>query len=756
MRQTCSRYVIQKLTVNPCILWVVVQNSGGSMSSAIECNLYRSIQAILKELDCPSQAASTCNRGMLRWTLHKRIENNPSHCVSLLRVLVKELERVERVDYKSRIIPLLHMSAYVVLQSVHIPEDLYERMYISIKKLITLPEPYCTVSLAYAQIMKMEMGTPGLLYQRRLITEQSLKNNSYTLQEKVFVFADPAVFPESLVSAVRADVEFTSPNCGVEGHMQRAVLHCLQATLGRHCHGPRLAQALEGCGVRLRKHFQEVVTAVEESVEAVSCDPGHQRTRLQQTYTDIMNAAKQDPSASGEMCGVPLPCPEISFNSWKQEEQIWNELVNFALMISPCERSFDDDEMEERRGSIMSNDSGIEGDLPAAELSTLSLEPEGASDAQSEQRHSSQFIRWNCVRRMKLSDRMALVRESVRATSRSDPFPHEERNHTGRVLIMGDDRALGRLAKTYLSIRKREARHLLLTKRLNLEMYYIPVSNDPVLVSSEEDSTTAQDNKLTLARFLGSVDPWYDCNINSLGAMMLKLANMSSSTKGASEPSPFLADIISYYIRTAFQPVHLPIYSIKITFSKLNASPVEDVFVSHVQMDFPEFKSLKASLKGSLRHKRATQLFRGAVVAVNYTKASLSKREVDTGITLRTCSVVIGAAPSSGTKDLNSLSVTFNDLFPRPCMVSAIRTNNIKIQSLEKRPLTVCLDKDSRRTFSDVQSIEITPCLDPGYCLQKSAKSKHTLEEEEEESALSKYMSRTLTLPINTFSGVIH
>ena len=43
----------------------------------------------------------------------------------------------------------------------------------------------------------------------------------------------------------------------------------------------------------MRKHFQEVVTAVEESVEAVSCDPGHQRTRLQQTYTDIMNAAKQ-------------------------------------------------------------------------------------------------------------------------------------------------------------------------------------------------------------------------------------------------------------------------------------------------------------------------------------------------------------------------------------------------------------------------------------------------------------------------------
>lgn len=33
------------------------------MSSAIECNLYRSIQAILREVDCPIQGVSTCNRG---------------------------------------------------------------------------------------------------------------------------------------------------------------------------------------------------------------------------------------------------------------------------------------------------------------------------------------------------------------------------------------------------------------------------------------------------------------------------------------------------------------------------------------------------------------------------------------------------------------------------------------------------------------------------------------------------------------------
>lgn len=34
------------------------------------------------------------------------------------------------------------------------------------------------------------------------------------------------------------------------------------------------------------------------------------------------------------------------------------------------------------------------------------------------------------------------------------------------------------------------------------------------------------EDMLTLAGYLGSVDPWYDCNISGLGAMILKLAQM--------------------------------------------------------------------------------------------------------------------------------------------------------------------------------------------------------------------------------------
>lgn len=90
--------------------------------------------------------------GMLRWTLHNRLDRNPSISVPLVRVLIKELEKVcffnvkyvkglcgtskdylwvmiwlflsflydifqaERIDSKIRIIPLLHTLAYAVLQ----------------------------------------------------------------------------------------------------------------------------------------------------------------------------------------------------------------------------------------------------------------------------------------------------------------------------------------------------------------------------------------------------------------------------------------------------------------------------------------------------------------------------------------------------------------------------------------------------------------------------------------------------------------
>ncbi|XP_064862815.1 phosphoinositide 3-kinase regulatory subunit 6-like [Oncorhynchus nerka] len=193
---------------------------------------------------------------------------------------------------------------------------------------------------------------------------------------------------------------------------------------------------------------------------------------------------------------------------------------------------------------------------------------------------------------------------------------------------------------------------------------------------------------------------------------------------------------------------------LRISVSGQTGSPVNEVFVSHLDAEFPEFKTLRENLKqerSSLRRTRKTHGTCGAVVSMNYTKVSLSKQEVVQGMSVMTCGVVISAISPNETEGLDSLTVHFDSTNPRCC--TEIRTQNIKIRILEDKTFTVCLDKDCRRKYTHVQSIEISPCLDPGYCLQTSSKFSVG---EEREAGLSKYMCKILPLPINTFTGINH
>ncbi|KAF7698132.1 phosphoinositide 3-kinase regulatory subunit 6 isoform X1 [Silurus meridionalis] len=736
--------------------------TGGDVSSDIESSLYQRVHAMLRELDTQAQAGSVCNKGMLRWTLHKKVENNPATSISLVRVLVKELEKADRIDCKIRIIPLLHTLTYAVIQSAYIPDDLCERIYACLKRLVTLPEPYCTVGLNYAKHIKIEHKIPGALYQRRVIAEHSLKNEHYPFHERVFVFADPAVFPETLLNAVRADVECGALDWDTLTPQRRVLLHTLQAGLGRECHGKRISQALEDLGEDMEKYFHAIVATVEERIMDGGSESDQYNARLHQLYDEIMCSISTEQSCPASLIGAPMPSPEVSFHVWTKEDEIWNEMINFTLMPSSEHRNSLLEEADTRRASVISTisrDSGIEGDLPLNEFSLMMVEPSGGIDVQ-EQQKSLSFSRRPCVRWPKAGNRTTLMMEAIKESGgtggNGSSILKDEKNFTARVVVMGDDSTLGKLAKAYHNIRKKEMRNLFLTKRVNLEMYYIPVFSQSSANSPSQENPTADVDRLTLGASLGSVDPWYNSNINNLGAMILKLAEMHSSVVGSSEPNFFLLDIISYYTRTAQQPVHIPIYSVKISFSGLDSKVVEEVFVCQLDMDFPGFKPLrhtfKDTIRGSVRYKRNMQEDFGVVVAVNYRKASVSNREVDRGITLNMCSVSIHTAPPTGNKSLESLSVDFRDPNPTKAPMPTLRVTNISIRALEKKIFTVCLDKDSSRTFKNVQSIEVSPCTDPGYSVQKS-KSKHSLMEDD--SGLSKYLSKTFSLPINTFSGAV-
>lgn len=88
------------------------------------------------------------------------------------------------------------------------------------------------------------------------------------------------------------------------------------------------------------------------------------------------------------------------------------------------------------------------------------------------------------------------------------------------------------------------------------------------------------------------------------------------------------------------------------------------------------------------------------------------------------------------------------------CKLNGLKASSIQMRSLDLRTLSLQLDKDSRRVYTNVSSFEVSACQEPGYSLQKMRASR-THGEGKEESGLSRYMTKSLLLPINTFAGII-
>ncbi|KAM9314548.1 phosphoinositide 3-kinase regulatory subunit 6 isoform 1-T2 [Pholidichthys leucotaenia] len=469
--------------------------AAGGSPTVPEADLYRSVQSVLPRED-DNQKPSDFSKGMLRWTLHKKVQKNPVNSLSLVWVLLKELEKAERLDCRKTIIPLLHMLMYAILQTAYIPDQLYKRVYDLCKKLLTFPHPYCTVGLSYTRQIKTERFIPGLMYQRMVTTEQRLKNVHYPFQERVFVLAEPDIFHGSLLQVVSNDVEAsTSSSGGLLNVMCGVVQHSIQAALGeQQCHGPRLAQALKDMGHNIETYFQDVLATLEQSVEEGCKGEGAAlRTRLLQLYSDIVADTGSGLSSSGALCDCPLPNPEMSFHLWTEDFDIWHELGQWFRSSSGSDQFCLSQEQEDielgespsdqiscnaTRFSILSIDSGIVRDIdpsPPSNLDSASLEQcKGEQDPARLSRHGGIKMKPTVSDGMMLMqdtlEDYASVRGAVasggtggwRETTRQRragsgtmqiPSTKPQRQFTARIVAMGDDRVLGRLAKAYYAFR---------------------------------------------------------------------------------------------------------------------------------------------------------------------------------------------------------------------------------------------------------------------------------------------------------------
>ncbi|KAM3598035.1 uncharacterized protein V6R79_012591 [Siganus canaliculatus] len=681
-------------------------------------------------------------KGMFGWSLPGQVD--PSSSSSLIQVLVEELEkklsRVKEVG-KTRcyvhVVPVLHTLYYVIIQSgAMIPSCLYRSLYQSLMKLLILPEPYSAVALKTLRSIKMEMITPGCLYQRMVSAEQKLNNEFFPLQEKVFVLADPAVFSGPLEATIRASLETCSVPRNAGTLEENVVLGVLQRGLGASCQSSRLAPTLRALeNQRVRKYFQEVSLAVELGVKQGSGGHSKYLNKLRELQSRILAEEVQEDETEadrGSVGDTTWPPPDISFHLWKDEEKLRYLLTSFAL--SCCSNSSVDDEALDKRDSAQSEGDGTKRD-----------EAETPPPPPPPGRHLP-LSRQKAFKNVKLEEKRRL-KEKTDAAPRSCGAIREARGrHVAKVVVMGDDRVLGRLARAYRSIREKDQKRLYLTKKLNLQFFYVPVEapSSPSVRSAE--APRDDEGQRYLASMLGKVDVWYDSNINSLQTGISKLVAMQrSGSSKAPLGSAVLLDTLCYYLRCATQPLNLPLYSVKMTRSGPDVSSVvEEVFVSHLEAEIPEFRQVKEMfLKEQKSSKKKTTVDPlGAFISVSYTKVSPSKREAVKGESVMTCGVVMTSDPAAVTSGEDSLSVRFDSV--NPGNNASIRTQSISLRTMEHRTLSVRLDKDDRRTYTDVQRLDVSLCLDPGSSIRTRFSS----------SSERQPTFKVLSLPINTFTGV--
>nr|XP_026654782.1 phosphoinositide 3-kinase regulatory subunit 6 [Zonotrichia albicollis] len=697
-------------------------------SSELESDILRRVRTLLRELDGHHPSCQS-DRGMLRWTLHKRMDQNPRTSCVLVSILVKELERAERGDLRHYIIPLLHTLMYTLIQAPCIPDELCARVYDFCKRLLTLPKPFCTIGLDYASRLQLERAAPGTLYQRMVISEQSLHSAAFPCQERIFIFADPELLPAAICRALAMDTEAAQVSQSPRGCMSCVVTHALQAALGDTCDTPGLWARLQALPPGDLEHwFQQVVAAVEGS-EGGS-ERGQHTARLERIYHGLMGSSPAGNDPQEGLQGTPLPSPNISFHLWTEDEQLWKELVLFLRPLSQsCEPECLGQELEplempdplpgcgccgQSRFSVLSTDSGIERDLPAPE------EPCERSRLHRKGGIKKKQSPLNSVALLQAGGGKAPGKPPGRAGVPPEPAAPLQRLHTARVVLLGDDRVLGRLAQAFLSLRKREARRVFLTPRLDLQFYHIPVVPGQPQPSAAEH--TDPEELCEVAGYLGRADPWYESNISTLGHMIPKLATMVLFQDPAQEPA-------------------------------------EDVFLTELLtqvQDSPSHREL------STTKRKSTLDGPGMDLTVTCRRVVLSERQKELALSLRSTGLLMKAIPAEEAAGQGCLTVTITEIIRTSNLAgrsfSAVahrfRTRSIKVRSSEQRPFTVRLDKDSRRTYRDVVGLEVSPCLEPSYCLQKTRTTKCS-PEETEDVGLVKYLPKSLLLPINTFAGVI-
>lgn len=368
------------------------------------------------------------------------------------------------------------------------------------------------------------------------------------------------------------------------------------------------------------------------------------------------------------------------------------------------------------------------------------------------------------------------------------------KNTTLRVVVFGADHIVGKVARAYNSLRRKESECPRLSKAFKLRFYFMPVRRDlagavgslrspgPVVhtgtpkgaaLTNELSFSGTEDSTNDIANLLGMLDPWYERNTLSLLNLPANIVcQQTSKTESDSYDSsyerrlPILADLIMYYCRNATRPALIQLYQAELTLAC--GEKRTEVFIHSLELGHTAgtraIKAMGAASKrfgidgdreavpltlevvynkvvisGRSQWKKDTKV----CTSVNLTKACRNPEELDSKMEylLLTTTEVLKRQSGKSKKGYNQqLSTT------------EVKVDKVQISGAGDTTFAVCLDQDEKKILQSVTRCDISVCYKPDsstdWKLRESLASAQI-------HPLHPTFCSLLCLPIVTFSGAL-
>ncbi|CAL8270674.1 unnamed protein product [Lota lota] len=353
-----------------------------------------------------------------------------------------------------------------------------------------------------------------------------------------------------------------------------------------------------------------------------------------------------------------------------------------------------------------------------------------------------------------------------------------------RVVVMGGDRELGRLARAYSRLQRTESRAPRLTRRCRLQFFFVPAKrptgegpapSDPQTEGHGPSLPQDQEASTDIAHLLGLMDPWYQRSVLSLLSLSSQvLYQTTSSTDDVTGSSsircvdrlPLLADLLLYYCRHAHQPAMLQLYKAELTLA--GGGRIREVFIYSLELGHTAgTRAVRAMGAASKRFgidgdREAVPLTLG--VAYNQVSVGGRSRWTEAGEVACTSISLHKACRRPQLVDLGveNLLLSMTQVLKRQSTkskmgynqlcVSEVRVDRMCVRGADGTTFAVCLDQDEKRIIQGVSRCDVSLCCKPG---RSSDWRSHRPLPGRVRPLHPAYCS-LLCLPINSFTASTH